>query len=177
MRLLKTLGLAIVLLIILAVVAGLFMDPLWRVERRTNVAAPAAEVYGFISRIPNWVQWTAWNTEAYPDMQISYSGPASGVGARQSWDDGAMSGYVEITAEEPGKHFDYLVSMEGGRHQMSCRLAVTPDTGGSAVVWSCSGDSGGNPIDRLMMAAYRPMIGKDFETGLSNLQQRYAGGP
>lgn len=177
MKLIKTLGLVIVLLVILAVVAGLFMDPQWRVERRTTVAAPAAEVYGFISRIPNWVKWTAWNPETYPGMQIAYSGPESGVGARQSWNDGAMTGYVEITAEEPGKHFDYLVSMDEGKHQMSCRLAVAAVEGGSKVNWSCSGEVGGNPLDRLMMAAYRPMMGKDFEKGLGNLQQRYAAEP
>ena len=159
-----------------AAVAGLFMDSQWQVERRAIVKAAPADVFGYISRIHSWQEWTAWNTKAYPEMKISYSGPASGVGARQSWDDGAMTGHVEVTAQGPGRQFDYIVSMDEGKYQMDCSMAVEPAAAGSEVRWSCSGDSGGNPFSRLMMAAYKPMIGKDFEKGLANLEQRYGGG-
>ncbi|MDX1496502.1 MAG: SRPBCC family protein [Salinisphaeraceae bacterium] len=174
MKLIKTLILAIIVLAILAVVAGLMMDSQWRVERRAVVNADPTTVYADISRIRGWQEWTAWNTEAYPDMQISYSGPERGVGARQSWDDGAMTGTVEITAVQPNKGFDYVVSMEEGKYQMQCSMQVAPADAGAEVIWACEGDSGGNPFSRLMMAAYKPMIGKEFETGLNNLQQRHA---
>ncbi len=174
MKLIKTLLLMTVLIVLGAVVTGLFMNPLWQVERQAIVAAPKAQVFGYMSALPNWAEWTAWNKEAYPDMQLTYSGPASGVGARQSWNDGAMSGYVEVTAQEPGQSLDYLVSMEGGKQAMDCRLAVSGQEGNTAVSWSCRGDAGGNPLDRLMMAAYRPMIGRDLEIGLARLQQRYS---
>lgn len=176
MKLLKTLILVILLLTVMAVIAGLFMDPQWRVERRAQMTAPAATVYAYISRIRSWQEWTAWNTEVYPQMQISYSGPERGVGARQSWDDGSMAGHVQITAEDPGRRFEYVVSMEEGKHEMNCSLAVQPADAGSEVIWGCAGDSGGNPLSRLMMATYKPMIGQDFEKGLDNLQQRYSKG-
>lgn len=173
MKLIKTLVLASILLVIIVVVAGFFMDSQWRVERRGSVPAPSAQLYGYMSTLPNWAQWTAWNREAYPDMQLTYSGPEAGVGARQSWSDGAMSGYVEVTAVVPGQSLDYLVSMEGGEHTMDCRLAVEAADSGSNVLWLCSGDSGSNPLDKLMMAAYRPMIGRDFEIGLARLREHF----
>ena len=173
MKLIKTLILASILLLLIAVAAGFFMDPQWQVERRGNVPAPVATVYNYMSTLPNWAQWTAWNTEAYPDMQLAYTGPAAGVGARQSWSDGAMSGYVEVTAVEPGKNLDYLVSMEDGKSTMDCRLSVEPAATGSTVLWLCSGNSGSNPLDKIMMAAYRPMIGRDFEIGLARLRQHF----
>ncbi|MGB1581061.1 MAG: SRPBCC family protein [Nevskiales bacterium] len=174
MRLIKTLILAIIFLVIVAVVAGLFMSPQWQVERRAVVNAAPATVYADISNIRGWKDWTAWNTEAYPDMQISYSGPERGVGAKQSWDDGAMTGYVEITEVTAGERFRYVVSMDEGKHEMDCSMAVAPAQQGSEIRWGCSGNSGSNPLSRLMMAAYKPMIGKDFETGLANLVARYS---
>lgn len=176
MKLLKTLLLMTVLILAAAVIAGFFMNPQWQVERQAVVTAPPNAVYGYISTLPNWSQWTAWNKEAYPDMQLTYSGPQAGVGARQSWNDGAMSGYLEVTAIDAGESLDYLVSMDGGKHSMDCRLAVSKLDSATAVRWLCRGDSGGNPLDRLMMAAYKPMIGRDFEIGLARLQQHFQAG-
>ena len=173
MKLIKTLLLITVLILAGAVITGLFMNPAWQVERQAVVTAPVKAVYGYISKLPNWSQWTAWNKEAYPDMQLTYSGPEVGVGARQSWNDGAMSGYLEVTTVDAGKSLDYLVSMEDGKHSMDCRLAVAPMDAATVVSWLCRGDSGGNPLDRLMMAAYKPMIGRDFEIGLARLQQHF----
>lgn len=173
MRLIKTLLLALLMLVALILMAGFFMDAQWRVERRTQVNAPADAVYRYISHIPHWPEWTAWNPEAYPEMQITHSGPTAGVGARQSWDDGAMRGYLEVTAATAGSHFDYLVSMDEGRHRMDCRLTVSEAPEGSQVTWACQGDSGNSPLQRLLMAAYRPMIGKDLEAGLRRLSDRY----
>ncbi len=173
MKLLKTLVIALLLLMLMVVVAGMFMDSQWQVERRGRVTAPVAKVYEYISTIRQWSEWTAWNKEAYPQMQLTYSGPDTGVGARQTWHDGAMGGFVEITAVVPGQSLDYVVNMDSGTHAMQCRLAVEPAGEAATVIWRCSGDSGGNPLDRLMMAAYKPMIGRDFEIGLARLQQQF----
>ena len=88
-----------------------------------------------------------------------------------------MTGHVEITEVGPGHRFDYIVSMDEGKHQMDCEMSVVPADGGSLVNWLCEGDSGGNPLNRLAMAAYKPMIGQDFDKGLVRLKQRYAKQP
>lgn len=157
----------------IALLASLLMSSEWRVERSAEVPARPSKVMAFISLLPNWPEWTVWNTENIPELKVSYSGPNWGVGARQSWHDGAMVGVLEVTDYDPGKYMEYNVDMDNGEFVMQCRIETVPVLTHSRVTWTCWGDTGGNPVDKLMMAAFKPLIGKDFQGGLDRLVERF----
>ena len=47
-----------------------------------TIDAPAEEIHAVVNRFREWPSWTAWNTERFPDLKMTYDGPAEGVGAR-----------------------------------------------------------------------------------------------
>ena len=174
MKLLKYMVGSVVFLLGVALVASLLMSSEWRVERSAEVNAPPSKVMAYISLLSNWPEWTVWNTSNFPELKTSYSGPNWGVGARQSWDDGAMVGVLEVTDYDPGSFMEYNVDMDNGEFTMQCRLQTDALLSHSKVTWSCWGDTGGSPVDKLMMAAFKPMIGDDFQGGLDKLAARFA---
>ncbi len=174
MKMLKYLAGTVVLLLSVALLVGLVMDNEWRIERQVEVDAPPSKVMAFISLLPNWPEWTVWNSKNYPDMKVSYAGPNWGVGAQQSWQDGGMVGVLEVTDYNPASYMEYNLDMNNGEFAMQCRIETAPLLTRSKVTWSCWGDSGGNPVDKMLMLAYQPMMGKDFQKGLDRLAERFA---
>ncbi len=174
MKILKIVVGVVVLLLGVLLLIALLMDSEWRVERSAEVDAPPNKVMAFISMLPNWPEWTVWNTENYPEMKMSYAGPNWGVGAQQSWDDGSMVGVLEVTAYDPAAYMEYVVDMDNGGFVMQCRIETRPVLSHSEVIWSCWGDTGASPIDKLMMVVFEPLIGKDFQGGLDKLAARFA---
>lgn len=167
-------GLAIVAVLLVALLAwGLMMDSRWRVERSVEVAAAPGPVFAYVSILRNWPEWTAWNPKEYPDMEHEFSGPDWGVGAIQRWHDDGMQGELQVTEFQPGEYLEYMLKMEPGGIRLRGSLRIEPAGTGSRLHWSCWGDAGDNPIDRLKMRLYTPMIGRDFSAGLGNLQARF----
>lgn len=177
MKLLKILALIAGTLAVLVVGAGLMIEPRWTVERSAQVRAAPATVVAYVGELRNWVEWTVWTREKYPDMQLEFPGPTSGLGAVQKWHDGSMSGELEITEFQPESHLEYAIEMDEGRWQFNCRIAAVATAEGKAVsvvTWSCSGDSGANPVNRIMQKLFEPMMGSDFQQGLDKLARRFS---
>lgn len=178
MKLLKVLAIIAAVLIALIVGAGLLIEPRWTVERSAQVRATPATVLAYIGDLRSWSEWTVWTKEKYPDMQLEFPGPTSGVGAVQKWHDGSMKGELLVTEFQPESHLEYALDMDDGRWQMTCRIAAVATAEGEAasvVTWSCSGDSGANPLNRVMQKLFEPMMGDDFQRGLDKLARRYTG--
>lgn len=169
--LIVTLGI-VVSLVIGAMIIGLMLDREWQVQREILIEAPAQEVIAEVARVGDWPQWSAWNTETYPDLVYQTEGPETGVGAVQSWNDGAMNGRMEVTSYVPGASMGYDLSMDDGQIRMKGMFNAVRTPEGTRLSWSCWGETGSSPIDKLLMRMFLPMIGKDFEIGLANLKQR-----
>ncbi len=163
------------LALLLAGLAGwtLTLDSQWRVERSIDIAAPPGPVFAYVSLLRNWPEWTAWTPAEYPDLQYQFSGPEWGVGATQRWHDGAMRGELRVTEFLPGEYLEYQLQMQDGKTRLRGSLRIEPAGQGSRLRWSCWGESGSSPIDKLLIRAYLPMIGRDFDRGLRNLQARF----
>lgn len=165
-------ALILVTALIAAILIGGFMSPSeWRSEARIEINAPVNDVYEQVNTLSHWPSWTAWNPESFPDMEISFSGPASGVGARYQWFDGAMHGEVAILEAQTNQAINYSVTMDDGEFEMDCGFVFT-DGQAVRVQWACGGESGSNPVARLMMKFYEPMMRKDFELGLQQLKAK-----
>ncbi len=167
-------GLSSIAALLAALLAwGVLMDSKWRVERSVEIAEAPGPVFAYVSILRNWPEWTAWGIDDYPGLQYEFSGPDWGVGATQRWHDGGMQGELRIRGFQPGEYLEYDLTMNPGDIQLRGSLRIRAVGEGSELTWSCWGDSGDNPIDKLKLRFYAPLIGRDLSTGLANLQARF----
>jgi hypothetical protein len=104
-------------------------------------------------------------------MQIEYSGPESGTGAKWSWQSKKEgSGTMTLIATDPARKvaFDLYFPDVGTTSQG--QLDFVPDNNSTKVTWTMNGDMGSNPMYRWMALFMDRMVGPDFDTGLANLK-------
>jgi uncharacterized protein YndB with AHSA1/START domain len=170
MKILKWLLIVVLALLAVFIVGGYLLPPKFTVSRSVTINAPADKVYGLVASPRAWKQWSAWN-QRDPNMQIEYSGPDSGTGAKWSWQSKKEgSGTMTFTATDPARKvaFDLYFPDVGTTSQG--QLDFVPDNTSTKVTWTMNGDMGGNPMYRWMALFMDRMVGPDFETGLANLK-------
>jgi Polyketide cyclase / dehydrase and lipid transport len=145
----------------------------FRVERRLRIEAPADKLWPLISELRAFNRWNPYERKD-PKIKGSYSGPDTGVGSRYAWESDVVGvGSLEITGQQPGQalqmKLDFVKPFEA-HNQAEFRLLPQAD-GHTEVVWLMHGPN--NLIGKLMGVFINmdQMVGRDFEQGLSNLQQ------
>lgn len=170
MRIVKwLLGIVVVLAVVL-VAGGYALSSKFHVARSVKVEAPPEKVYALVADPREWKRWSVWN-QRDPAMQIAYSGPASGPGAKWEWKstsqgDGAMT----FTRADPGKTLGYDLYFPDFGTTSTGEWRFAPDGTGTRVTWTMDGDMGPNPLFHWMALMGDRMVGSDFEAGLANLK-------
>ena len=173
MKILKKVLLVVVVLVALFLVIGLFLPSRYRVERIVVIQAKPAAIYGQISNFKNWLQWTAWNQTKYPDMQVKFEGPETGVGSGYSWEGKSTGqGSIKFTSAEPDKGISYDLAFEHGKYKSAGSITLEQAGENIKVTWTNEGDLGGNPVNRYFGLMMDRMIGPDFAEGLNNLKRK-----
>lgn len=145
------------------------------VVRSIDIAADPARVHELVDDFHRWTAWSPWE-DLDPDLQRTYSGPDSGVGAHYAWsgDRKAGAGSMEITGSTPERIDLTLVFQKPFAATNPVAFTFTPITVGGAsgthVEWRMHGEPTGlwglvsklMPMDRL--------VGKDFDKGLARLR-------
>jgi carbon monoxide dehydrogenase subunit G len=112
-----------------------------RAERSVRVAAPPAVVLAVISDLRRWPEW--WPRERLEDeVQRTYGGPATGVGASSYWSagDAVVRGRMTITDASDGK-IEVELELSGSRHAESdLEFSVAAEEGGTRLSASLVGD-------------------------------------
>jgi hypothetical protein len=144
----------------------------FEVVRSAVVTAEPARVHRLINDFHKWVEWSPWE-DLDPQLQRSYSGADSGVGARYAWSGNrkAGAGSMEIIGSadhEIGVRLDFLKPMKATN---IVTFILDPVETGTEVTWRMTGRQTG-----LMgvIGKFIPMdkfVGRDFEKGLARLQQ------
>lgn len=141
------------------------------VQRHAVVAADVETVHTLINSFHEWVAWSPWE-DVDPDLNRTYSGPDSGVGAHYAWTGNrkAGEGSMEILASAPTR-IDLVVNF------LKPFKATNPTTfileevdGGTKVTWLMTGEHKGVAALFFRFASMDKMIGPDFEKGLGRLQ-------
>lgn len=156
--------------VVLLLLAGFLLPSGYSAQRSVTINAPAEKIYPMLMNTKAWKTWTVWN-QRDPNMQITYSGPDSGVGAKWSWKSkNEGNGGMEFTAAEPNKKLSYTLVFDD-MNPSSGDLILTPAGAGTKVTWTMNGDAGGNPIGRWFGYFIDRLVGPDFEAGLNNLKK------
>jgi hypothetical protein len=151
-------------------VAGLMLSPRWRVERSVRIRATPERIYPLIANFEDgWSRWNPFGPRKHPGIEMTFSGPAEGLGASQSWTGkGAPAGRMSITHAVPEQSVHYVMNTAG--FEVKGTITCRPDGEYTIVTWSDEG-SIGNPLLRLMTLLVERTVGKPFEEGLSTLKR------
>jgi carbon monoxide dehydrogenase subunit G len=171
MSILKWLLGVLLALVVLFVGIGLLLPASTHVERSITIAKPPAEVFAMLNSYERFNLWSPW-FERDPQAAYTYEGPASGVGASMRWvsekrDVG--SGRQTITESVPSEKVAIKLEFEGQGDAKAAYL-LTPEGGGTKVVWAFDTEHGYNPLSRWFGLMFDSMIGPDYEKGLAKLK-------
>jgi uncharacterized protein YndB with AHSA1/START domain len=170
MRIFKIILLSIVAIAVLLAIVGFLLPSKYSVSRSIVINAPAEKVYALIAAPREWARWTVWNRRD-PAMKITYSGPASGQGAKWAWDSKSEgTGWMEFTAAEPNRRVEYILVFPEFETRSRGALTLLPEGSATGVTWAMSGEVGANPFKHYFAAFMDRMVGPDFEGGLANLK-------
>lgn len=141
-------------------------------ERSTRIDAPPARVYAQIANFRQWPKWSPWE-DVDPNLQRTYSGAESGLGAVYAWSGNrkAGQGRMEITeADEPSLVRIDLVFEKPWKARNDTSFVIRPEGLGSHVTWSMTGQ---RTLMTKAMGVFKSMdkfLGPDFEKGLARLK-------
>jgi hypothetical protein len=169
---LKIITVVVIIVAVIVIVAA--MQPTdFKVERSLVINAPAEGIYPYFNS-PRL--FDAFNPFAKqdPKIQLTYSGPESGPGARSSWLGNTQvgEGSVEIIESVPNKRvrvrLDFKKPMEATNYG---EYTMAPEGTGTKVTWTMTGQK--NLVQKIfcLFMNMDKMVGGEFEKGLVSLRQ------
>lgn len=168
----KKIALAVVVLVAAVLLFAATRPDSFRVQRSTSIKAPAEKIFPLIADFHAWGAWSPWE-KLDPTMKRTHSGAPSGKGAVYAWDGNneVGAGRMEIaevsTPSRLSIKLDFSRPMEGHN---TAEFTLVPKGDASEVTWAMFGP---NPYLSKLIGLFLDMdkmIGKDFETGLTNLK-------
>lgn len=144
------------------------------IQRSAVMQAPAETIFPLINNFHQWTKWSPWENRD-PALKRSYSGAESGKGAIYAWEGNKNvgSGRMEILdASSPSKitiKLDFLKPFEA-HNTAEFTFVPERDATTTNVIWVMRGPSSFMSKVMQVFMNFDKMIGKDFETGLTNLK-------
>ena len=167
----KTLiAVAVVLVVFLIVVA--LRPAEYSVTRSATIAAPAETVFTQVNELKKWEAWNPWG-KIDPAMKLTYTGPASGVGAAYAWVGNNEVGEGRMTITEsrpPGRilfNLEFFKPMAG---VSITEFTFKPAGNQTTVTWTMTGKNNYIAKAFCMFMNMDKMIGGQFEKGLVELK-------
>jgi Polyketide cyclase / dehydrase and lipid transport len=158
---------------ILAVLAYAATKPdAYTVTRSQLINAPADKLHAIINSPREFEKWSPYSPKD-PQMTNTYSGPASGVGARNDFAGNSQvgQGSVEIIRSTTSTEVAMRLTMiKPFAAQNEVVYSLKPLTGGTEVTWAMNAKQ---PFFAKVMGVFinmDKMIGGDFAEGLAKLK-------
>ncbi len=171
MKLIKKVLFVVLALIVILAIVSFFLPSRQSAQRTRDMAAPPEKLWPLIANPKEWPKWAAWN-QRDPNMKISYEGADSGAGAKWAWESKSEgNGSMVFDTAEPNKQLTYTIAFPDMGSTAKGRIALDPSGSGTKVTWSFETDLGNNPMMRWFGLMIPNMVGKDFDTGLENLDR------
>jgi uncharacterized protein YndB with AHSA1/START domain len=144
----------------------------YTVERQATIAAPPSAVY---ERLVDFHRWSSWSPfeGLDPEMERTYSGADSGVGAIYEWEGNmkAGTGWMEIVEADPGRKVGIdQRNLKPMKSQSAVTFTLDGSGDGTTVTWSMTGAK--TTMSRVMgiFKSMDSMVGPIFEKGLASLK-------
>lgn len=171
MRILKTTITVVGVVAILLVVVAFLLPRHVTVARSIEIDAPPAVIYPLVADLRRSNEWSPW-LELDPDVEITFTGPAEGVGQTMSWNSdnpNVGSGAQSITMLEPDRKVETALDF-GDEGTATAYFDLEPQGSATKVTWGFNMDLGFNPVARYFGLMFDRWIGADYEKGLARLK-------
>lgn len=170
MKILKWALIVVLILVSIIIVGGLLLPDHAHVERSANVDATPEQVYALLSNTHKVKDWSPW-FDMDTNMKVTYSGPASGVGASYAWTSEEWTvgnGTYLITEAKPNSNVTVRMKF-GEETNATARFIIATNGKSSNVTWTYDSDANGNIFGRWFGIMMDKMLGPDYEKGLSQM--------
>ena len=168
----KIIALVIVVLIVAVLIYAATRPDTFRVQRSALIKAPAGKIFPLVNDFHGWVAWSPWEKKD-PAMKRTYSGTTNGKCSVYEWDGNKEigQGRMEITeSSPPSKVVMAMHFIRPFEAHNTAEFVLDPQGDSTTVTWAIYGPQ---PYFAKVMHLFfnmDKMIGKEFETGLTNLQ-------
>ncbi len=173
MGVLKKLVAGLLGLVAVLALVGLLLPASKSFERSISLKAKPDVVYAYLNGFKNFNSWSPW-AALDPNTQYIFSGPETGVGAKQAWastDPNVGSGSQEIIAVAPNEMIRIRLEFVGTSTENISTQTITPEGEGSRLTWRMDSALGMNPVNRWFGALLlEKFVGADYEKGLAALK-------
>ncbi len=168
-----------ILLVAVIIIAGVLgyvaLQPSeYLIAREILIKAPPEVIFPFINNSKKTGDWMPWN-EIDPVIEITYEGPAEGIGSKSVWNSPGKLGMGEALVVESNSNQNVKTQLNYMKPLPMSQLAeitLIPAAAGTIVQWSVTGKN--NFISRLYCTVQQvdKMIGNQFESGLAKLKTK-----
>ena len=142
------------------------------VTRSTSIAASPSRIFSELVDFHRWAGWSPWE-DLDPDLQRSYAGSATGVGAVYTWSGNrkAGEGRMEITdVDDPSRVAIALDFLKPFKSSSVTTFELVADGDATGVTWSMTGPKTFATRVMGIFTSMDKLIGPDFEKGLARLK-------
>lgn len=175
MKILKKIGIVLVILIAIPLVIALFIDKEYAVERGVIINKSKAEVFDYIKYLKNQDNYSVW-AKKDPKMQKKYAGTDGTVGFVSKWnskDENVGVGEQEIKKITSGSRVDYELRFKEPFEATDNAYMTTKELEPmkTQVTWGFNGKMDYPMNFMLLFMDMEEMLGNDLEEGLGNLKR------
>lgn len=172
MKVLKWIGIILLVVIVVGLVASLIMPKKVEAEATVMINASPETVWPLMSSLRAANEWSPW-ADLDTAATVEFSGEPGTVGEKQMWEgSGDMGkGEMEIAAIDPMKRVETnLHFMEPRDGKANAWLTMEPEGEGTKVSWGFSMDAP-VPFNLLMtLGGMKGAIKKEYQKGLNKLK-------
>lgn len=174
MKILKTILIAVGILIAVPLIVAIFVKKDYEVEREITIDKPKEEVFDYVKFLKNQDNYSKWATMD-PDMKKTYRGTDGTVGFVSAWESDNKDvgkGEQEIKKITDGERIDFELRFFEPFESTEPAYMTTESVSENQtkVKWGFSGHMD-YPMNIMMLFMdFEKMIGDDLDTGLKNLK-------
>lgn len=171
MKLLKKIGLVILVLVAIPLIIALFVNKEYAIERSVVINKPVADVFNYVRLLRNQDYYSKW-VMTDPNMKKYYRGTDGTTGFVYGWNGNKQAGEGEEEIKELVENEKVNIEVRFKRPMES--VAYTPiytkavDSSKTEVKWGISGKS--NYPMNFMNLFMDGLLGQDVETSLNTLK-------
>lgn len=171
MKVIKKAALIIIALVAIYILVSLFLPSKIKIERSNIINSSSDIVFEQINTLKNWKNWSYWDN-IDKNMQSTYSGPESGIGAKHCWEsanDSVGKGCLTISEIKENQLVVTTLEFEGMGSSVG-GWSIKDTANGVLVTTYMQLDMGlfGRIFPGLLMDKW---LGADFEKSIANLKQ------
>lgn len=151
--------------------AAMTQPDTFRVQRAMTINAPADKLVGILSDLRRGAEWSPYEKKDLA-MKKTFSGPASGPGAKLEWDGNKDVGAGSLTVKDatPSKVTLDLHMLRPFEGRNTVEYALSSQGSATNMTWALHGPM---PLISKVMCLFMSldkMVGGDMERGLKDLK-------